>query len=66
MVNSTQQNNTVNSAHTPGPRDEVGVGGTGILTLGVNDIVRLCVENEADADDINVHSANLTLIHIDA
>ena len=66
MVNSTQQINTVNSAHTPGSGDQVGVSGTGILTLAVGDIVRLCVENEIDADDIVIHTANLTLIQIGA
>jgi hypothetical protein len=66
MINTTPQSNTVNSAHTPGNNDEVSVGGTGILTLAVNDIVRLCVENENDADDIIVHTANLTLIQIGA
>lgn len=64
MINSSQQLNTVNSGHTPGPGDEIGLGGTSILDLAVSDIVRLCVENEIDADDIVVHSANLSLIRI--
>jgi hypothetical protein len=64
MVNSTVNHLTACSAHTPGPGDEVGVSGTGIITLAVNDVVKLAVENEIDADDITVHAASLSIVQV--
>jgi hypothetical protein len=49
------------SAHTPGAGDEVHVTGSGGITLAVNDVIKLCVENETDTTDITVHSASLFL-----
>lgn len=66
MINSTAQHNTENAAHTPGAGDQVGVAGTGVITLAVNDLVKLFVENESDTDDIEVNHANLALVRIGA
>lgn len=65
MVNSTAQDNTENAAHTPGAGDQVGLSGSGIITLAVNDVVKLCVENESDTDDIEVNHATLALLRVD-
>jgi hypothetical protein len=66
MVNSTVNHLTACSAHTPGNGDEIGVSGTGIITLAVNDVVKLAVENEIDADDITVHTASLSIVQVGA
>ena len=64
MINSTVAASTENAAHTPGAGDQVGVSGSGILTLAVNDLLKLCVENETDTDDITVSHATLTAVRI--
>ena len=66
MVNSTVAANTENAAHTPGAGDQVPVGGSGIITLAVNDVVKFCVENESDTDDINVTHATLSILRVGA
>jgi len=64
MVNSTVSGAGETAAHTPGPGDQIAVSGTAILALSAGDIVRLCVENESDADDITLAHASMTVVLI--
>ena len=65
MVNSTEKHTTENATRAK----EIGVtyslGGTGIIALAVNDVVKLCVENETAAGStITVNHANLKIVRI--
>ena len=62
MINSTVSGAGETAAHTPGPGDQVAVSGTAILALAAGDIVRFCVENESDADDITMSHASMTVV----
>ena len=66
MINSAVAASTENAAHTPGSGDQIGVGGSGLVSLAVNDVIKLCVENETDTDDITVSHATLTAVRIGA
>lgn len=66
MINSTAVVGAENAAHTPGPGDQVGLAGSAVVALTVGDVVKLCVENETDADDIVMSHANLTLVRVGA
>ena len=65
MVNSIEKHTTENATRAK----EIGVtyslGGTGIIALAVNDVVKLCVENETAAGStITVNHANLKIVRI--
>lgn len=64
MVNSTAQINTVGASELPSANKKVNVAGSGILALAVNDVVKLCVENETGTNDIIVDHANIELLRI--
>jgi hypothetical protein len=64
MVNGVADEAGSNAAHTPGPGDEVGGGGAALVALAVGDLVQLCVENEADADDITMTHATMTVMMV--
>jgi hypothetical protein len=66
MINTSEVDSTENMAECINGSKPVGVSGTGILTLAVNDVVALCVENETAAHNITVTHANLTLVRIGA
>ncbi len=44
--------------------DTVSIGGTGILSLGVNDLVQIVVRNETATVNIGVQHANLSLVYL--
>jgi hypothetical protein len=64
MINSTEQLNTVNTTHLQNSNDEQSVGGTGIITLAVGDVVKLCIENETDTSNVIVDHVNMTLVRL--
>lgn len=66
MVNSTAKPDTEGSIRLTTANDEKHVGGTGIITLAVNDVVKLCVENETGTNDVIVTHANLALFRVSA
>lgn len=64
MINSTGQMNTVGAAELITANKQVCTGGSGIITLAVNDVVYLCVENETGTNNIVVEHANLSLVRV--
>lgn len=64
MVNSTAQENTVGASELPSANKKVNVAGSGIISLAVNDVVKLCVENETATNNIVVDHANIELLRI--
>lgn len=64
MVNTTEAHQTEGSAECINTGKPVHVSGSGFVTLAVNDVVALCVENEDAAHDITVYHANLTLVRV--
>lgn len=66
LIGSTAQMQTVNATRTKETGVEYSIGGTGIITLAVNDIVSLALESEASAGIIvTTTHGNLTLTRID-
>jgi hypothetical protein len=61
MVNSTAKEETTAATHVQNASDEQSLGGTGILTLNINDVVKLGIENETGTNNITVSHANLSL-----
>lgn len=61
MVNSTGDVKTANTTHCVNSTDEQSVSGGTIITLAVNDVVKLCVKEETGAIDVVVTHANLWL-----
>jgi hypothetical protein len=66
MVNGTAQANTVNATQIGTANKDYTCGGTGIITLAVNDLVSLCMENETGTNNLTVTHANLTLHRVGA
>lgn len=66
MINSTAQSNTIGAAELITANKKVCVGGTGIITLAVNDVVKLCVENETGTNNIICDHATLALVQVGA
>lgn len=64
MINGAPQDNTSNHAETMSANKAMGLGGTGILTLALNDVVSLSVSNHTATTDIVVEHANMTLLMI--
>ena len=65
MVNSTEKHTTENATRTKENGVTYSMGGTGIIALAVNDVVKLCVENETAAGStITVDHANLKIVRI--
>lgn len=64
MVNSTVASNTVNATRTKENGVDYSVGGTGIITLAVNDVVKLCVSDETGTGIITVNHGNLKLSRV--
>ena len=66
MINTTAQDNT--SAHRLiGTGTDTGnMGGTGIITLAVDDTVKLSVKNTTDTVDVVVDHANISLVRVGA
>jgi hypothetical protein len=64
MVNTTAKENTVGAAELVTASKKVCLGGTGIIDLAINDLVKLCVENESGTADIVIDHANLTIIRV--
>ena len=64
MINSTAQMNTISAAELPTANKKVALGGTGIITLAVNDVVKLSVENETATNNLTVDHANLTIVQV--
>lgn len=65
MINSTAQ--TVCTAHSENitANKPINLGGTGILTLAVNDVVKFCVANHTATNNVTVNHANITLLRVD-
>lgn len=61
MVNTTAKTNTEGATKLTTGNNNKLVAGTGIITLAVNDVVKLCVENETGTNDIIVTHATLSL-----
>lgn len=66
MINTTAQMQTEGSAKLTTANDNKNVSGSGIITLSVNDVVKLCVENETGTNNIVVTHACMSIIRIDA
>ena len=65
MVNSTEKHTTENATRAKENGVTYSLGGTGIIALAVNDVVKLCVENETAAGStITVNHANLKIVRI--
>jgi len=65
MVNSTEKHSTENATRAKENGVTYSLGGTGIIALAVNDVVKLCVENETAAGStITVDHANLSIVRI--
>jgi hypothetical protein len=65
MVNATASLNTVNATRTKESGVDYSVGGSGIITLVSNDLVKLCIEEESGTGTVTVNHANLTIPRID-
>lgn len=63
---ATWQHNTEGSSNQNNSNNAVHIGGSGIITLAVNDTVGLFVENESAAHDMTVRHANLSLVRVGA
>lgn len=66
MVNTTEAHVTEGSAQCINSGKPVHISGSGVITLAVNDVVKLCVENEDAAHNITVYHANLSILRIGA
>ncbi len=65
MVNTTEKHVTENATRAKENGITYSIGGTGIIALAVNDVVKLCVENETAAGStITVNHANLSVVRI--
>ena len=64
MINGTHQDNTSNHGHANTANDQISLGGTGILTLAVDDVVSLSASNHSSTADITVEHANLTIFKV--
>lgn len=64
MVNGTAQSNTSNHTNLITANKPMGLVGTGILTLAVDDLVSLSVSNHTSTANIVVDHVNLTLMQI--
>jgi hypothetical protein len=64
-VNGTIQSNTISHFHEQTNDAEFCVSGGGILTLSVNDIVRMAFKNRTSATGIDLENASVTLLRID-
>lgn len=64
MVNTAAREDTVSAAELPSANKKVSLGGTGLLALSVNDVVKLCVENETGTNAVVVDHANLSLVRV--
>jgi len=64
MVNGVSQAQTENHTKLKETSGGYSIGGTGIINLGVNDLVSLAVENDTSASNITVKYANLTLFKV--
>jgi hypothetical protein len=65
MVNSTEAHSTEGSAQCINSSKPVHVGGAGAVQLAVNDVVKLCVQNEDAAHNITVYHANMSLLRME-
>lgn len=65
MINSTHVSTIEGSAENINGGKPVCVSGSGIITLAINDVVKLCVENETAAHDITVTHATLSLFRVE-
>ena len=66
MINTTAQMQTEGACKLTTANDNKCIAGSGIITLAVNDTVKLCVENETNANNIVVTHASMSIIRIDA
>jgi hypothetical protein len=64
MIGTTHVSTTEGSAECINSGKPVCVSGAGLLDLAVNDVVKLCVENETAAHNITITHANLFIIKI--
>jgi len=64
MINGTAQSNTSNHTESMTANRPMSLSGTGILTLGVNDLVSLSLSNHTSVTNITVEHVTLTLLHI--
>lgn len=61
MINNTEVHTSEGSAQCINFSKPVHVSGSGIVSLIVGDLVRLCVQNEDAAHNVTVYHANLTI-----
>lgn len=66
MINSTAQSNTSNHTEALTANRAISLSGTGIITLAVDDVVKLSVANHTATNNIIVNHANLTLLQVGA
>ena len=64
MINGAAQYKTVNTTHLITSNDEQSIGGTGIISLNVNDLVSLGVENDDGTQNVIVTHGNLSLVQV--
>lgn len=63
-INGVRQNNTSAHMTDANANQDSCMGGTGIITLAVNDLVQLVLRNETATNNVTVDHANLTLLRL--
>lgn len=64
MINSTEVHASESAGECINAGKMVCVAGHAIVQLAVNDVVKLCVENDTAAHNITVSHANLTVVRV--
>ncbi len=64
MVNSTANLTMADAKHIQNTSDDDMISGCGILTLAVNDVVKLCLDNETNTNNVVVNHASLSLVRV--